>query len=45
MKHLPGTNRLSFAPTSAPSVCERLLSQARTELLSPQPVISEIEYG
>ena len=40
MKHLPGTNRLSFAPASAPSVCERLLSQARTE-----PVISEIEYG
>ena len=45
VKRLPGTNRLSFAPASAPSVCERLLSQARTDLLLPQPVVSEIEYG
>jgi len=28
-----------------PSVCERLLSEARTDVLLPQPVIAEIEYG
>ncbi len=28
-----------------PPVCERLLSHSRTDVLLPQPVIAEIEYG
>lgn len=28
-----------------PSVCERLLTHARADVLLPQPVIAEIEYG
>lgn len=45
MKYLLDTNTLSFAMAGDPSVCERPLSQARTDGLLPQPVVSEIEYG
>ena len=39
------TNTLSFAMAGDSSVCERLLSKARTDVLLPQPVIAEVEYG
>ena len=45
MKYVLDTNTLSFAMAGDPTVCERLLSQARTDVLLPQPVVSEIEYG
>ena len=45
MKYVLDTNTLSFAMAGEPSVCERLLSQARTDLLLPQPVIAEVAYG
>ena len=45
MKYVLDTNTLSFAMAGEPSVCEQLLSRSRTDVLLPQPVISEIEYG
>lgn len=45
MKYVLDTNTLSFAMAGEPSVCERLLSCPRTEVLLPQPTIAEIEYG
>ena len=39
------TNTLSFAMAGDLSVCRRMLSQARTNVLLPQPVVAEIEYG
>ena len=45
MKYVLDTNTLSFAMAGDPSVRERLLSQARTDVLLPQPVIAEVEYG
>ena len=45
MKYVLDTNTLSFAMAGEFSVCRRMLSQARTDVLLPQPVIAEIEYG
>jgi tRNA(fMet)-specific endonuclease VapC len=44
-KYVLDTNTLSFAMAGEPSVTKRLLAQARTDVLLPQPVIAEIEYG
>ncbi len=45
MKYVLDTNTLSYAMAGDPSVCGRLLTEARTDVLLPQPVISEVEYG
>ena len=45
MKYVLDTNTLSFAMAGEPSVCERMLSEARTDVLLPQPVVAEVEYG
>ena len=45
MKYVLDTNTLSFAMAGELSVSQRLLSHARTDVLLPQPVIAEIEYG
>ncbi len=45
MTYVLDTNTVSFAMAGEPSVCERLLSKARTDVLLPQPVIAEVEYG
>ena len=43
--YLIDTNTLSFAMAGELSVCRRMLSLARTDVLLPQPVVAEIEYG
>ena len=45
MKYVLDTNTLSFAMAGEPSVCGRMFSQARTDVLLPQPVVAEVEYG
>lgn len=45
MKYVLDTNTLSFLMAGDPSVSERLLTEARTDVLLPQPVVAEIEYG
>ena len=45
MKYVLDTNTLSYAMAGEPRVCGRLLSLARTDVLLPQPVIAEVEYG
>lgn len=45
MKYVLDTNTLSFAMAGEASVCERILSHARTDLSLPQPVIAEVAYG
>ena len=45
MKYVLDTNTLSFAMAGELSVCQRLLSQVRTDVLVPQPVVAEIAYG
>lgn len=45
MKYVLDTNTLSFAMAGDPAVCERLLSQTRTDVLLPQPVVAEVRYG
>lgn len=45
MKYVLDTNTLSFAMSGEMSVCRRMLSQARSDVLLPQPVVAEIEYG
>jgi predicted nucleic acid-binding protein len=45
VKYVLDTNTLSFAMAGEPSVCDRLLSHSRTDVILPQPAISEIEYG
>ncbi len=45
MKYVLDTNTLSYAMAGDPQVCERLLSLARTDVLLPQPVVAEVEYG
>ena len=45
MKYVLDTNTLSFAMAGEPSVCERILSHARTDLSLPHPVIAEVAYG
>ena len=45
VKYVLDTNTLSFLMAGDPAVCQRLLKLARTDVLLPQPVIAEIEYG
>ena len=45
MKYILDTNIVSLAMAGTPSVTERMFSLARTDVLLPQPVIAEIEYG
>ena len=45
MKYVLDTNTLSFAMSGEMSVCRRMLSQARSDVLLPQPVVAELEYG
>ena len=45
MKYVLDTNTLSFAMAGESSVCRRMLSQARTDVLLTQPVVAEVEYG
>lgn len=45
MKYVLDTNTLSFAMAGELPVCQRMLSQARTDVLLPQPVVAEIAYG
>ena len=45
MKYVLDTNILSLAMAGEASVIERMFSLARTDVLIPQPVIAEIEYG
>jgi tRNA(fMet)-specific endonuclease VapC len=45
VKYILDTNTLSFAMAGDAGVSERLLSHPRTDVLLPQPVIAEIEYG
>lgn len=45
MKYVLDTNALSNAMTGKPSMCARLLSCSRTDVLLPQPVVAEIAYG
>lgn len=45
MKYFLDTNIVSLAMGGDPLVVERMVSLDRTEVLVPQPVIAEIEYG
>lgn len=45
MKYVLDTNTLSFLMAGDAGVAARLLSQDRTDVLVPQPVIAEVEYG
>lgn len=45
MKYVLDTNTLSFAMAGEPPVCEQLLRHSRADVLLPQPVIAEIQYG
>ena len=45
MKYVLETNIVSLAMAGDPPVIERMFSLARTDVLVPQPVVAEIEYG
>ena len=45
MKYVLDTNTLSYAMAGEPRVCGRLLALPRTDVLLPQPVVAEVEYG
>ena len=45
MKYILDTNTLSFLMRGDPSVSRQLVSKSRTDVLLPQPVVAEIEYG
>lgn len=45
MKYVLDTNTLSFAMAGDPAVCGRILSRSRTDVLLPQPVVAEVQYG
>ena len=45
MRYVLDTNTLSFLMAGEPAVAARLLAQDRTDVLVPQPVVAEIEYG
>ena len=45
MKFVLDTNALSNAMAGEPSICARLLSCSRTDVLLAQPVVAEIAYG
>jgi tRNA(fMet)-specific endonuclease VapC len=45
VKYILDTNTLSFLMRGDPSVSRQLVSKSRTDVLLPQPVVAEIEYG
>ncbi len=45
MKYVLDTNTLSYLMRGDPAVSESLTACSRSEVLLPQPVIAEIEYG
>ena len=45
MKYVLDTNTLSFAMAGDATVCRNILSRSRTDVLLPQPVVAEVEYG
>ena len=45
MKYVLDTNIVSHAMAGHPSVLKRMFSLPRTDVVVPQPVIAEIEYG
>ncbi len=45
MKYVLDTNTLSFLMAGDPAVSQQLLLHPRTDVLLPQPVVAEIEYG
>lgn len=45
MKYVLDTNALSLLMRGDPEVSRRLTAQARTDVVLPQPVVAEIEYG
>lgn len=45
MKYVLDTNILSLAMAGDATVCDRLLTLPRSDVLLPQPVIAEVEYG
>ena len=45
MKYVLDTNTLSFLMKGNPAVARILMSKSRTDVLLPQPVVAEIEYG
>lgn len=45
MKYVLDTNTLSDLMRGDPAVGERLTSHRRTDVLLPQPVVAEVEYG
>ena len=45
MKYVLDTNTLSYAMAGEPQVCSRLLALPRTDVLLPQPVVAEVQYG
>ncbi len=45
MKYVLDANTLSFLMVGDPAVSERLLAEARTDVLLPQTVVAEIAYG
>jgi tRNA(fMet)-specific endonuclease VapC len=45
VRYVLDTNTLSFLMAGEPAVAARLLAQDRTDVLVPQPVVAEIEYG
>ncbi|MFQ5791370.1 MAG: PIN domain-containing protein [Acidobacteriota bacterium] len=45
MKYVLDTNTVSFLMRGDPTVARELTSRRRTDVLLPQPVVAEIEYG
>ena len=45
MKYVLDTDIVSMAMAGEPPITERMFSLARTDVLIPQPVVAEIEYG
>jgi tRNA(fMet)-specific endonuclease VapC len=45
VKYILDTNTLSFLMRGDPSVTRQLVARSRTDVLLPQPVVAEIEYG
>jgi len=45
VKYVLDTNTLSYLMKGSPDVARALLSKSRTDVLLPQTVVAEIEYG
>ena len=45
MKYILDTNTLSFLMKGRPAVAQALLTKSRADVLVPQTVVAEIEYG